>query len=160
MFRNDTECHTGIMTFQYNVQNAEVQKEKYFYGEKLRLLNGTAINAPCAEVLRMIEGSNLEEDGWIARYARFGSVMTSVYAALHFKANSTWTVKTNTVLYPMEALHSVLWARFGNKKAGHWVVFKIMIVGVYLISVAYAWSQRGVSYFVSSCGNTATSLQE
>jgi hypothetical protein len=82
--------------------------------------------------------------------------MKSVEAALHLNVKSTYIVKTNTMIYPMEALHSVLRAWFGNKKVGHWVVFKTMIAYVDQ-TVAHHWSQYGVSYFMTICGNTATS---
>jgi hypothetical protein len=64
---------------------------------------------------------------------------------------------TNTMLYLVEALHSVLRARSGTKKSGHWVVFETMIDRVDIIAVAYAWSQRSVSHFMSNYGNTARS---
>jgi hypothetical protein len=54
IFMNGDACQTGIMNFKALVKNAEVQKEKSYYGEKSRLPNGTVINVPCAEVLRMI----------------------------------------------------------------------------------------------------------
>jgi hypothetical protein len=57
-------------------------------------------------------------------------------------------------MFPMKALHAVLKARFSDRPAGHWVVFKGEIAGVELFVMAYAWSQRGVSYFVSTCGKT------
>jgi hypothetical protein len=31
------------------------------------------------------------------------------------------------------------------------------IVGVEMLALAYAWSQRGVSYFLATCGNTVVS---
>jgi hypothetical protein len=60
MFRTGDEWQTGSMTFQDIAHNAEVQKEKSFYGEDSSLSSVAAINAPCVEVLPMIEGSNLE----------------------------------------------------------------------------------------------------
>jgi hypothetical protein len=35
-----------------------------------------------------------------------------------------------------------------------WVVFQTTIADVKVFALAYAWSQRGVSYFLSSCGKT------
>jgi hypothetical protein len=125
MFKYGAECLTGIMAFQDVVQNTEVQKEKQFYGEKSHLPNSVAIGTSTADILWIIEGSALQEGGWIGGDARFGSVMTAVEAAIHFRVKSTWIVKGNMALYPMEALHTVLQARFGTKKDGHWVVLKI-----------------------------------
>jgi hypothetical protein len=54
----------------------------------------------------------------------------------------------------MEALVAVLRARFGTRPAGHWVTFRATIAGVKVFALAYAWSQRGISYFFSTCGRT------
>jgi hypothetical protein len=70
---------------------------------------------------------------------------------------STWIIKGNHIFYPTSALHAVLKARFGSKTAGHWVVMTTTIDGVEMLALAYDWSQRGVSYFLSTCGNTDVS---
>jgi hypothetical protein len=57
----------------------------------------------------------------------------------------------------MKPLFAVLKARFKDRPAGHWVNFHVTISGVPLIAMAYAWSQRGISYILSICGSTATS---
>ena len=54
----------------------------------------------------------------------------------------------------MQILHDILIARHGSRPAGHWVVMQTNISGVDLFVMAYAWSQKGVAYFVSSCGTT------
>jgi hypothetical protein len=38
--------------------------------------------------------------------------------------------------------------------AGHWVSMTIQIGGVKLLDMAYTWHQKGVSYFLSTCGST------
>jgi hypothetical protein len=81
------------MSFQDVVQNIEVQEEKQFYGEKSHLPNGAAIGASTAEVLRIIEGLDLKEGGWIGGDTWFGSIMTAVEVAIHFKVKSTWIIK-------------------------------------------------------------------
>jgi hypothetical protein len=48
----------------------------------------------------------------------------------------------------MQPLRGVLKARYGNHPAGHWVVFQATISDVKVFALAYAWSQRGVSYFL------------
>jgi hypothetical protein len=45
-------------------------------------------------------------------------------------------------------------ARHGSRPAGHWVVMRATIASVPLLAIAYAWSQKGVSYFISTCGST------
>jgi hypothetical protein len=80
----------------------------------------------------------LEEGGWISDNAWLGSIMTDGQTEIHFKVKSTRTVKGNTALYPMEALHAILQAQSGTKKVGHQVVLKTSIAGIDLIAVAYA----------------------
>jgi len=57
----------------------------------------------------------------------------------------------------MKPLYAVLKARFKDRPAGHWVTFTTEISGIKLIAIAYAWSQRGVSYILSTCGSTEPS---
>ena len=63
-------------------------------------------------------------------------------------------IKNNSTAFPKEALHSILVARHGKRPAGHWVVMTTSIAGVDLTAIACAWSQNGVSYFVTTCGST------
>jgi hypothetical protein len=83
--------------------------------------------------------------------------MTSVELMVRMKVHSTFIVKNNAMFYPMPVLHKILSARHGNKPAGHWVVMTTTIAGVKLLAIAYAWSQKGVSYFISTCGSTEPS---
>jgi hypothetical protein len=48
----------------------------------------------------------------------------------------------------------VLRARFKERPAGHWVVFRTTYQDVNVIAMAYAWSMRGTSYVISTCGST------
>jgi hypothetical protein len=54
----------------------------------------------------------------------------------------------------MKPLFAVLKARYKAKLARHWVIFQSSISGVPLIAMVYAWSQRGVSCILSTCGST------
>ena len=54
----------------------------------------------------------------------------------------------------MRVLHRILQAQYGERPAGHWAVMRTKIAGVPIFCLAYAWSQRGISYFVSTCGST------
>jgi hypothetical protein len=56
--------------------------------------------------------------------------------------------------FPKQVLHRVLLARHGSKPAGHWVVMQTTIADVEIFAMAYAWSQKGVAYMISSCGTT------
>jgi hypothetical protein len=74
-----------------------------------------------------------------------------------FRIHSTWIIKQNQQWFPMKPLYAVLKARFKDRPAGHWVTFTTEISGIKLIAIAYAWSQRGVSYILSTCGSTEPS---
>jgi hypothetical protein len=110
-----------------------------------------------AEVLRQVQGSGVVRGGWVGGDAWLGSVSTAVELFRRMQVHSTFVVKGNKHLFPMEVLHKVLGARFPERPSGHWVVMKTTISDVKLLAVAYAWSQKGVSYFISTCGSTEIS---
>jgi hypothetical protein len=83
--------------------------------------------------------------------------MTAVELRKRLSLNSTFIIKNNITFTPIKALHGILSYRFGDKAAGHWVVMTTTIAGVKLMTIAYAWSQRGTSYFLSMCGSTVPS---
>ncbi len=74
-----------------------------------------------------------------------------------FGVHSMWITKQNQHWFPMKPLYAVLKARFKDRPTGHWVTFTAEISGVRLIAIAYAWSQQGVSYLLSTCGSTEPS---
>jgi hypothetical protein len=166
--KNGIECLAGTMAYQDVVQPPEIQKRKEFfiqnealnddYVPELSSLPGNPpMQAHAAEVLRQVKGAGVLAGGWAGGDAWFGSVMSCVELMTRLKVHSTFIVKGNVTFYPMGALFSVLKARHGNHPAGHWVVMKTTINSVNLIAIAYAWSQKGVSYFISSCGSTVPS---
>jgi hypothetical protein len=63
-------------------------------------------------------------------------------------------MKNNQAFCPMRPLHAVLIARFGSRPAGCWVVFQTAIADAKVFALACAWSQRGISCFLSACGKT------
>jgi hypothetical protein len=70
----------------------------------------------------------------------------------HMPDNSDITAHTAEVLRLVES------ARVPKGGlAGHWVVFKTMISGVDLFAMVYAWSQKGVSYILSTYSSTEPS---
>ena len=154
MFRNGVECVTGIVIHQDVVQPPEVEAQKEFYGSISRLPTKEDIGATTATVLRQVKGAGVPEGGWVGGDAWFGSVMTCVEVMKTFGVHSTWIIKNNRNLYPYKALRAILKARFGDRPAGHWVVMKTVIAEVPMFAIAYAWSQSGVSYFLSTCGTT------
>ena len=154
MFRNSVECVSGCLVFQDIVQLPEVQSRKKYFGELSSLPGMEEIKATTSEVLRQVEGSGVKKGGWVGGDAWFGSIMSSVEVYKRFGVHSTFVVKNNTRYFPMRVLHRILVARYKRRPAGHWVVMHTTIADVPIMVVAYAWSQRGVTYLVSTCGST------
>ncbi|CAB9515559.1 unknown protein [Seminavis robusta] len=155
MLRNGVECITGCIAMNAERQNFK----KYLYADKEEQIRQKSslpgkpdMPAHTAEVLRQVEDAQVVKNGWCGGDAWFGSVATCVELKKRFGVHSTFIVKNNKAFYPMEVLNAVLKARHGDKPAGHWVVMTTTIAGVDLLAIAYAWSQKGVSYFISSCG--------
>ena len=165
MLRNCVECITGSLAYQDVVMHPEMQQRKeFFYSdipEQIREPTSLPGNPPMpahtAEVLRLCKGAGMDEGGWTGGDAWFGSVTTCVELMKRLGVFSTFVLKKQQQFYPKEVLHSILQARHGERPAGHWVVMKATVADVPIIAVAYAWSQKGVSYFVSTCGCTEPS---
>jgi Transposase IS4 len=166
--RNGVECYTGCLVFQDVVQTSEEQSRKDYYFEDIdnqvprrtSLPQREPTQAHVAEVLRQVRGANLMRGGWVGGDAWFGSVMCCVELMKEFGVYSTFIVKGHTLYFPMAALHSVLVARHGTRPAGHWVTMTTTISEVTIHAIAYAWSQKGVSYFVTTCGDTEPSTMK
>jgi hypothetical protein len=62
---------SGIFVFQNVVQDAEVMKQKEYFGEKSSMPNGMEISAHTAEVLRKIKLANVVEGGWVSGVMSF-----------------------------------------------------------------------------------------
>ena len=155
MFRNGVECRSGCIVFQDIVQNPEHQHTKKYQDEPSSLPDGSTIKAHTAEVLRQVEGANVAKGRWVGGDAWFGSVASAVEIMKNLQVHSTFIVKNNTNFFPMKILHKILQVRYGTRPAGHWVVMKTEISGIKILVLAYAWSQRGVSYMISTCGSTS-----
>ena len=154
MFKNSAECATKCMVFQDVVKAAEVQSAKKYCDELSHTPGDNDILQSVAEVLRQVEGAGIPPGGWCGGDAWFGSVMAAVEVKVRKSVDSTFIIKNNRSLFPMQALYAMLKARH-TKPIGHWVVATSEIHGVKLVAIAYAWSARGVSYFVTTAGNTA-----
>jgi hypothetical protein len=148
---------SGILVFQDVVQDAEVMKQKEYFGKKPSMSNGMETPAHAAEVLRKIKGANVVEGGWVGGDAWFGSMVAALEAKKRLNVDFTWIIKGNHAFYSMGALHAVIKSRFGTKIAGHWVTMMTTIAGIKIMAMAYAWSQKGISYFLSTCGSTEVS---
>ena len=130
---------------------------KKYHEEETHLPTKKSMPVHVSEVLRQVEGANLPEGGWVGGDAWFGSVTSAVELKKRLGVDSTFVVKNNTTFFPKEQLKAVLKARHPKHPQGHWVVFKTTIVGVNLIAIAYGWSKSGVSYVLSTIGNTVPS---
>jgi hypothetical protein len=91
--------------------------------------------------------------------AWFGSVASCVALSKELSVESTFVVKQNDGLYPKRPLMAILKARHGQRPAGHWVVMTTEINGVKLLAIAFAWSQKSISFFVSTVGTTTAALE-
>jgi Transposase IS4 len=165
MLRNACECVTGVLINQDVQMDAEVQaRKKYYFSDPVSqtreltsLPDRSEVPIHTAEVLRQVERSKVIEGGWVGGDAWFGSVATSVEVFKRMGVHSSFVVKNNMDFFPMKPLHSILKARHADRPAGHWVTMTATISEVPLIALAYAWSQKGVSYFISTCGSTEIS---
>jgi len=163
--RDAVECLSGVLVYGDVLELTEVQRmKKFYYSDPDNLVRGITslplkdeISAHTAEVLWQIEGSGIQPGGWCGGDAWFGSVMSSVEVYRRFEVHTTFVVKNNDRYFPTEALHAVMKARHAEQPSGHWVVMKATISDVNLLAIAYAWSQKGVSYFISTCGSTEAS---
>jgi hypothetical protein len=155
MFQNGVECVSGILVVQDVVQNPEKQALKAYFGEKSALPDESEITAHTAEVLHFVEGASIPKGGWVGGDSWFGSTATAVEVMRKFGVHSSWILKQNQQWFPMKPLFAILKARYKGRPAGHLVTFQSTISGVNVIAMAYAWSQRGVSYILSTCGSTA-----
>ena len=162
MIRNGAECTTGIFAHHDIVEGVDTQRLKKYLIDpddeskpcKSHLPKGEPILDHVAECLRQVEGAKVPPGGWTGGDAFFGSINSCVELKRQKGIFSTFIVKQNLQYFPMEELKAVLLARYGTHPAGHWVVMKSTISEVDIFVMAYAWSNKGISYFVSSCGTT------
>ena len=68
--------------------------------------------------------------------------------------HSTFIIKNSLNYSPMKVLHAILSSRHGTHPARHWVVMQTTIDEMDLYAMSYAWSSKGVTYMVLSCGKT------
>jgi hypothetical protein len=153
MFHNGVECISGHLVVQDVVQNPEQQSLKAYYATKSSLPDGSEVAAHTAEVLRLVDNAKIPKGGWVGGDSCIGSTATTVEVMSRFGVHSSWIIKQNQQWFPMKPLYAVLKARFKDQLAGHWLTFEATVSGVRLIALACAWSQRGVSYILSTCGS-------
>jgi hypothetical protein len=106
-----------------------------------------------AQILRQATFSGCSKGSFCVGDAWFGSVAACLALKLEvteymkedgstymsaIDIDSCWVVKNNSRLFPKLPLYAVLRARYGDKYAGKWVVFRTEIKGVNIIALAYA----------------------
>jgi hypothetical protein len=153
VFWTGAECFSGVLVFQDAIQAPEAQSRKQFFNEASHLPGNPPITAYAAEVLLQVQGAKIPHGGGLV-----GIPGLEVYCWLLKSGCILMFIlhgsKSKTLIFFMQALHSVLTARYGDRPAGHWVVFCTNICGVTLIAVCYAWSHSSTTYFLSTCGST------
>ncbi|KAL7537556.1 hypothetical protein ACHAWF_005802 [Thalassiosira exigua] len=156
MLRNGVECITGIFVHHDIVRGAVEQWDKKYSNPptESHLPKREMIQYHVAEVLRQAEESNVEAGGWVGGDAWFGSINSCVELYKRLGMFSTFIVKQNLNYFLMQVLHAVLRARYPRHTVGHRVMMKTPIAGVDIFVMAYASSNKGVAYMVSSCGKT------
>src|SRR6056300_842834 len=126
MLRNAIEGFSGIFAHHDIVQDMTTQRlKKYLQEDNVSAMpQGETIQVHVAESLRQCEGAKLQKGGWVGGDAWFGSVPCAVELKKRLDVYSTFIVKQNQQYYPMEVLHAILMARYGDRPGGHWVVMK------------------------------------
>lgn len=175
MLKNTAETVTGVQTYADPIMSPSVQDRKEF-GRSKSLSpehEGKAMSHPphVAETLRQAHNCGLHKKGasWIGGDAWFGSVASCLALKLQevtyvkedgeeitrkMGIDSSFVIKNNTSLFPKRVLHRIMKARHGKTQVGNWVVMSTNIKGVKLIAIAYAWSNKDVSYVLSTMGET------
>jgi len=157
VFKNGVECISGVLVAQDVIQLPEQQSAKSYNWLTSVLPDKSDITAHTAEVLQLVERAQVLKRGWVGGDSWFGSIATAVEVYKHFGVHFSWIIKQNQSWFPKKALLKLLKAWFKERPAGHWVVFKTTIAEVTLFSMAYAWSLKGFSFLLSTCGLTEPS---
>lgn len=157
MLKDAAEATAGIMLHVDPVMLPEVQAQKEFSQEASVAPNaksGDMHQPHIAETLRLTKESGIKRGGYTVGDAWFGSVGACIALKKKLGVESSFIIKNNSALFPKAPLRAVLKARHGQAFAGNWVVFTTTIDGVDIIAMVYGWSNEGVSYFVSTVGDT------
>jgi len=149
-----------VLHAQVAMQPVNTQQLKHF-GEKSCVPLSPPIGVATSEVLRTAEHAmgdcrNLPPGApnrWLVADAWFGSIVTAVELYHRLGITSSFVVKGGTKLFPKKQLLLLLKARHLHV-AGNWVVMTATISGVKVMAIAYAWSSKGVSLWVSTVGQT------
>jgi hypothetical protein len=175
IIRDSAEANTGVLTHTEPLTHTAVLFRRSF-AERLTHLPGAKKGEKhpmhVAQILHQACNSGLLQGSFCVGDAWFGSAAACLALKLeevnfkqddgtnklsHINIGSCWVVKNNSRLFPKLPLYAVLRARYGDRYAGKWVVFRTEIKGVNIIAMVYAWSHSNVAYFVSTIGDTYAS---
>eukprot|EP00035_Acanthoeca_spectabilis_P014848 m.291840 g.291840 ORF g.291840 m.291840 type:complete len:809 (-) comp16232_c0_seq5:41-2467(-) len=159
MLRDACEPATGVLTYFQVVKDPVLMKQLPLFNMETSLPDKKRTGTSVSECLRAAEGVfGPKCDGapirWVGGDAWFGSVTTAVELKTRLGVDSTFIVKNNTRFFPKEQLRLILDARH-NDQRGQWAVMSTEVGGVKLMAIAYAWSTKGTSYFITTIGDTA-----
>ena len=157
MTHDGTEIYTGINCGHEIVECPEKMRAKKYSGIPISFYDKRDTAGHTAVTLRMVEMFGVREGGWVCGDAWFGSIVTAVELYKRFGVHSTFIIKNNDNWYPRKPLLEILFARHGERVAGHHVVMTANIAGVELFASAYAWSENGITFLLSTCGTTVIS---
>ena len=113
MFNNGVEYISGVLNFQDKFQGPEKKTENLLWWKSF-LSGDNTIPSHTSEVLRQVEGSDIPEGGWVGGDAWFGSITAAVKVYKKIKFHSTWIIKNNKFVFPMEVIYEIIKARKKN----------------------------------------------
>lgn len=157
MTHDGAEIVSGITVGHEIVEVPEKMRSKKYFGAPISFYDKRDTTAYAAVTLRMADMFGIPQGGWVCGDAWFGSIITAVELRKKLGIHSTFIIKNNDFWFPRKPLLDVLFARHGDRVAGHHVVMTTEIAGVKLFAMAYAWSAKGVCFVLSTCGTTVIS---
>ena len=146
MTHDGTEIYTGINCGHEIVECPEKMRAKKYSGLPISFYDKRDTAGHTAVTLRMVEMFGVREGGWVCGDAWFGSIVTAVELYKRFGVHSTFIIKNNDNWYPRKPLLEILFARHGERVAGHHVVMTANQARI----VRHA--RLGISAPLSNCG--------
>ena len=96
MLENAVEHKSDVIVHNDIVQTPEQQSRKKNSKQKSSFPDGPNISVHVSEVLRQVEGTDIEPKGWIDWDSWFGSVSSCTELKKRMDVSSTFIVKNNT----------------------------------------------------------------
>ena len=135
----------------WSCSKSRITIKKNYLKDKTSLPDESKILVHAVEVLRQVEGSRLEKNGWVGGDTWFGSILSCAELKNLMDVNCAFVEKNNTTFFSMKPFYRLLKAKDGDRPASRWVEITAIMSDIDTIVIACAWSQRGVSYFLRTC---------